>query len=152
MSFTIAVLGLKAITDKVGKINAASRKAILRGTFKAALLVQKEARTGILKSPKEGNEYFHGGRGKKTRASKPGTPPTNQTGALQRGIVVSRKDISGDVATAVVSATAEYSAAQEFGTQTLPERPFMLPALEKNRAKIDTMIRDEVRQAVKSAT
>jgi len=67
------------------------------------------------------------------KPSAPGSPPNRDTGNLDKSIDVrinkSRKTVS-------VIARAEYAAAQEFGTSTLPARPFMRPALQRNKDRV----------------
>ena len=65
--------------------------------------------------------------------SAPGSPPNRDTGNLDKSIDVrinrSRKTVS-------VIARAEYAAAQELGTSTLPARPFLRPALLRNKDRV----------------
>lgn len=64
--------------------------------------------------------------------SKPGEPPNNDTGILAGNIRVSKQ---GPLHTRV-SSEAPYAAFQEFGTSRMAARPYMAPALQKNRADI----------------
>ena len=50
---------------------------------------------------------------------------------------------NGTVVGQIISA-APYSKALEFGTTQMTERPFMQPALEKNRRKIERMFKKGV--------
>ena len=53
------------------------------------------------------------------------------------------KKADGSVVGQIISA-APYSAHLEFGTTQMTERPFMQPALEKNRRKIQGMFKKGV--------
>lgn len=66
-------------------------------------------------------------------ASAPGEAPATDTGFLASNIY---KDIEDNGMTGIVESRAPYSAALEFGTSKILPRPFMQPALEKNRNKI----------------
>jgi HK97 gp10 family phage protein len=65
--------------------------------------------------------------------SAPGTPPNADTHELDLGVDVRLN--ASRLSVSVVS-TAPYSAAQEFGSSRLPERPFMRPALRRNKNRI----------------
>ena len=69
-------------------------------------------------------------------ASAPKQPPATDTGYLISQITSEIKtEPSGAVIGQIIS-SAPYSAALEFGTTNMTERPFMQPALEKNKRKI----------------
>ena len=81
------------------------------------------------------------------RASAPNQPPASDTGFLVSQISTSvKKEPNGVVVGQIISA-APYSAYLEFGTTSMlnPKdgtggaRPFMQPALEKNRRKIEAL-------------
>ena len=75
-------------------------------------------------------------KGSVTRiASAPGEAPANQTGALV-GSLSARVESQGTVTTGIASASTEYAAMLEFGTQKMAARPYMQPALDKNAAAI----------------
>ena len=73
------------------------------------------------------------------RASAPKEPPATDTGFLVSQISMNvKKEANGVIVGQVISA-APYSAHLEFGTTNMTERPFMQPALEKNRRKIQAL-------------
>ena len=81
------------------------------------------------------------------QASSPNNPPATDTGFLSANITMNiRTGHDGSVIGQVISA-APYSAALEFGTKDMlalgGPRPFMQPALEKNKKKIVKMFKDE---------
>jgi len=77
-------------------------------------------------------------------ASAAGQPPATDSGFLGQNITIKvDKKADGSVIGQVISA-APYSAHLEFGTTQMTERPFMQPALEKNRRKIHAMFKKGV--------
>lgn len=66
--------------------------------------------------------------------SLPGQPPNADTRHLDGNIETRLEDLYRPKVT--VESLAEYSSALEFGTENMEARPFMRPALEKNRENI----------------
>ncbi len=81
--------------------------------------------------------------------SQPGQPPNADTRHLDSNIET-ELDASNQNPTVTVTSRAEYSAALEFGTSKMAERPFMRPAVEKNRDKITDEIAATVRSAIRN--
>ena len=77
-------------------------------------------------------------------ASAPNQPPATDTGELKRGIGFTVEKKHGGALGKVFS-NAQYSQALEFGTKAMlalgGPRPFMQPALERNRRKIYAIFR-----------
>jgi len=96
----------------------------------AGNLVQTSAKESILSGPKSGAR-----RGRHT-ASAPGQAPASDTGFLASHIFVVQKHLEVNV-----ESRADYSKFLEFGTAKMRARPFMFPALEKNRNKIRRMLK-----------
>lgn len=71
-------------------------------------------------------------------ASAPGEPPNRDTGLLDTSIETT---FAGENQVHVTS-NAPYSAALEFGTSKMAERPFMRPAVEKNRGRASRELAD----------
>lgn len=67
--------------------------------------------------------------GKGHEPSRPGQPPSNDTGVLTGNIEVVQKSPT----LVEVSSNAPYSKPLEFGTSRMDARPFMAPALDKSR-------------------
>ena len=78
--------------------------------------------------------------GKAHVPSAPGSPPAADTHRLADNI----ETVQPSPLRVEVSSNAPYSAAQEFGTSKLPERPFMRPAVAKNREKVTKLIADAI--------
>ncbi|MEV5031637.1 HK97 gp10 family phage protein [Sphingobium sp. LMC3-1-1.1] len=83
--------------------------------------------------------------GKNHKPSSPGQPPNADTGQLDRSVHV--EQVGPLQANSV--ADAPYAAAQEFGSSTLPERPFMRPAAKKVRKQADKLAKAAVDRIVK---
>jgi len=79
--------------------------------------------------------------------SLPGEPPNRDTGDLDRNIETSIQTQSPP--TVHVTSHMPYSAALEYGTSKMAERPFMRPATEKNRGKVGQKVAAAVRIAVR---
>lgn len=75
--------------------------------------------------------------------SAPGTPPNADTHELDQSIKVqvNRSTLYGKVI-----ADAEYAAAQEFGTSTLPERPYLRPAGRQGRPQARILLAEAIRR------
>jgi HK97 gp10 family phage protein len=98
---------------------------IVRGT---AQNIRTHAIKSILRGPKNGVEYQKYKPNRRHRASAPGQAPATDTGRLAGAI---KADINGKQAEVV--ADTEYAAWLEFGTSDIEPRPFMVPAMEKER-------------------
>jgi len=73
-------------------------------------------------------------------ASAKGEPPATDTGFLVSNITSSVKQ-QGTTVVGQIVASAPYAPYLEFGTSTIDPRPFMQPALERNRPKIKRMFK-----------
>ena len=75
--------------------------------------------------------------------SAPKQPPASDTGFLVSQISTDVQTHSnGSVVGKIISA-APYSKFLEFGTTTMTERPFMQPAIDRNKRKISRIFKDE---------
>jgi len=84
-------------------------------------------------------------RGAAGSASLPGQPPNNQTGALIAGIT---SGPLGD-SSAHITSNDPGSAALEFGRSDAVERPFLRPAVQRNRRKITEAVARAVNVTVR---
>jgi len=84
--------------------------------------------------------------------SAPGEPPNNDTGVLANSITVEQID----ALRCRVVATAPYAAIQELGGTaggvTLPERPYMRPAADRNRQSGKRLMEAAVAKVVNGST
>tara|TARA_Y100000114_G_C11654336_1_gene275846 strand:+ start:183 stop:605 length:423 start_codon:yes stop_codon:yes gene_type:complete len=107
---------------------------VTRGT----LMVEGSAKKSILKGG-TGKLYEKYNPRRTHRASAPKEPPASDTGFLVSQISMNVKEEANGVIVGQVISAAPYSAHLEFGTTNMTERPFMQPALEKNRRKIERL-------------
>lgn len=123
-------------------INADKELAnIVRGT---AQNIRTHAIKSIQRGTKSGIEYQKYQPKRRHRASAPGEAPATDTGRLANSITA---DIQGK--RAEVSANTEYAPYLEFGTRTIAPRPFLFPALEKERPAWNRRLDRVVEQAAK---
>ncbi|WP_266030407.1 HK97-gp10 family putative phage morphogenesis protein [Brucella intermedia] len=79
--------------------------------------------------------------------SLPGQPPNRDTGHLDTNIETTVE--AQNPPTVHVTSHAEYSAALEYGTSKMAERPFMRPATEKNRKNVSSKVAEAVRVTIR---
>jgi hypothetical protein len=87
--------------------------------------------------------------GNKFVPSEPGTPPHKRTGNLYRSVYQRTESEGGMIVTGVVGANAQsrqgfpYAAIhedpEELGSSTVPPRPYIRPAVERNAKSFETM-------------
>ena len=108
-----------------------------------AQLIRGQAIRSIQTGPKSGRIYEKYNPRRTHRASAPGQAPASDTGNLVSQIRVreENKDLIK------VESNALYSSFLEFGTSKMLPRPFMFPALEKNRQKILKRINQAIKVA-----
>ena len=100
---------------------------IVRGT---AQNIRTHAIKSIQRGTKSGIVYKKTDPKRTHRASAPGEAPATDTGRLANSIQANIGGRKAEVFTIV-----EYAPWLEFGTQKIQPRPFMFPALEKERPK-----------------
>jgi len=145
---TVRVTGTKELIASFDRLKQKTGKAVARGTTRAAMLVQGDARRRVMKGPKSGRRYG------KHRASAPGQSPANDTGNLARSISVVAAAPAVE-AVAYVQARTDYAAALEFGTlragrgrgTVIEARPFLRPAMEATRVRAAAIIKEELDKA-----
>lgn len=79
--------------------------------------------------------------------SLPGQPPNRDTGHLDTNIETTVE--AQNPPTVHVTSHTEYSAALEYGTSKMAERPFMRPATEKNRKNVSSKVAAAVRVTIR---
>lgn len=113
--------------DVVKRLQGMSRgitKASIKRLIQSGEKVRKDAADSIKAGAVSGPSHV---------PSAPGQPPNADTHRLDRSIHV---EVNESGLTVSVIADAPYAAAQEFGTSTIAERPYMRPALLRNRSRI----------------
>lgn len=119
----VKVTGDKIFRNRLARMRNAPAGQIAR-LYRDGEKVRKEAANSIIAGSISGPGHI---------PSAPGEPPNRDTSNLDKSIDVRVDRQRGRVD---VIASAPYSAALEFGTSTIEERPFMRPALRKHRNAI----------------
>ena len=124
-------------------IAANGRAVLAQYLFSAGQDVAVDAQTSITEGAVSGAGHV---------ASLPGQPPNNDTGVLANNIEVNQADSQGNASQLVVtvSSDAPYASPLEFGTSKMAARPYMLPALRKNKQNIANKIRVGINKANKT--
>lgn len=135
LSFKIIRKNPKALSEISKKYEGGVIQALKRG----ANLVKNDAVESIARGSPSGRVY-----GKRQhRASAPNQPPATDTGFLVSNIMWKMTSKFE----AEVQSNAPYSIPLEFGTSKMSARPFLQPALEKNKIKIKQIVSDAIRRA-----
>lgn len=109
-----------AIINKIWRgttFNSRVKNALVKRLRAAAFVVEGEAKRSMRQ------------RGPST----PGTPPGVQTGTLRSSVTT---EVNAAELTARVGTNLEYAPYLELGTRKMEARPFLQPALEKSRLRI----------------
>jgi len=138
MSANFKILNLKAFNKKLNRklSNNKVKEYVTRGT----LMVQNDAKKSILAGG-AGRTYEKYEPRRTHIASAPNQPPASDTGFLASNITMDVDVKSNGTVVGQIISSAPYSKHLEFGTTNMTERPFMQPALEKNKRKIEALFR-----------
>lgn len=123
----IGVRGLKQLGLNFRRFEKAMQEEVQDLVRKTAIKVHGDAVRSIQRGPKTGRVYKR--KGKTHRASAPGQAPATDSGALASSVAMVHGKMESAVGTGLESGPH-----LEFGTATMEERPWLFPALEKNRA------------------
>ena len=107
---------------------------------RSTTLVEGHAEQSIMKGG-TGITYQKYNPRRQHTASAKGEPPATDTGFLVSSITSSVKK-QGTAVIGQIVASAPYAPYLEFGTSTIDPRPFMQPALERNRPKIKRIFKE----------
>lgn len=144
ISFTVQ--GIDALTDRLSDVPKDMAKEIREAVNQSVLMVKDSALRSVRRHS-AGKTYK---RGNKTHvASRPGDAPNSDGGNLIENIRVSTA--KGNMLkgySAEVKAITPYAMRLEYGQGKLKARPFMRPALEKNKAKIRKLIIKAVKKSI----
>lgn len=138
MSIDLKIKDLKGFNKKLNDrlMKNKVKEYVTRGT----LMVQNTAKESIMKGG-TGRMYEKYEPRRSHRASAPNQPPASDTGFLVSNITMDvDAKVDGSVVGQIIS-SAPYSKHLEFGTVNMTERPFMQPALQKNKRKIQAMFK-----------
>lgn len=110
-------------------------RSVGKALFAAGERIQVSAQISITEGSVSGKGHV---------PSAPGTPPNNDTGRLANNIETTQ----AEPLKVIVSSNAPYAAAQEFGNSKLPERPYMRPAVARERKAVSELVKRAVHHVV----
>lgn len=131
--------GLDELKKRLGRIPEHVRAQVDPVLAEGAELVARDAINSIETGSRTGRMYGD------HQASAPGEPPANLTGELAESIHSVRRGSMSYT----VEADAKHGLPLELGTSNMEARPFMGPALQRNKLRIKNMINSAVKTAVK---
>ncbi len=141
----IEVRGDEVLGRRLRAIGRSAEIAVRQAIAESAIEVEREAKLSIRRNPRRGAAYVRYAPERRGRASAPGDAPATDTGALARNIT---HVIDADGLGASVEARAAHSRFLEFGTTSMPARPFLRPAFERQIGPSMKRIADALRSAI----
>ena len=138
----VTIKGQSNLRKKLGRLADDVNKPIRQAMALGALQIQTDA-VRSLKGPRSGAVRPTGGR-----SSAPGEPPKWDTGRLAGSIFAEVRDKGRDRVEAVVGTDLDYGKFLELGTKKLSPRPWLFPALERNK---DRFVRRVMKAAAEAA-
>lgn len=126
----------KSHSDRLKRMAQRTPREVARALYSAGQLIELDAERSITSGAVSGKNHI---------PSNPGQPPNADTHFLDSNI---ETEIGGPGLVTVTS-KANYSAALEYGTSKMAARPFMRPAVERNRKKVVQMVGDAVNVTIK---
>lgn len=124
MSFGLSVSG--DLLEQVNKFKQVAEKEFKTAVKLTSIAVLGDSVKSIQRGSKTGRIYKKGGVFH--QASAPGESPASDTGRLAGDIDIINKGLTATVGTAL-----EYGRFLEHGTMRIAERPWLRPAIDKNR-------------------
>ena len=117
----------------------------------AGEVVATEARRSVQNSPRGGVTYQKYNPRRTHTASAEGEAPATDLGFLVRSITTEADPINARVFVLCANSIAPYAKALEYGdmSRNLQPRPFMRPALRAKQKKVEAIVRQAVRAAIK---
>jgi len=135
------IKNLKAFQNKLKKrIVENPEKELLNLVQRSTSLVEETVLDSI-RSGGTGITYQKYNPRREHTASAQGEPPATDTGFLINSVTSTVKKDKGEVVGQII-ASAPYAKFLEFGTSNILPRPFMQPALERNRPKIKRIFKE----------
>lgn len=126
----------KSHSDRLKRMAARTPAEVARALYRAGQLIEIDAENSITTGSVSGKNHV---------PSNPGEPPNADTRFLDTNI----ETRIGGPGLVIVESKAGYSSALEFGTSKMAARPFMGPALRKNKAKVIEIVGDAVSATIK---
>jgi HK97 gp10 family phage protein len=136
----VTIVGTQVVKARLRRLAGAEAvQEVGKALFVAGNRIQTTAQKSITTGSISGKGHI---------PSKPGEPPNADTHGLDRQI---ETEAVGPLKVRVTS-NAPYSAFLEFGTSRMAARPFMMPAAEKERAAVTTLVREAVNRVIKGTS
>lgn len=133
------IRGAKEFSRKLQRIAGTGKeKRIGQALFVAGEAIQIDAQISITNGAVSGKGHV---------PSKPGDPPKADTHLLADNI----ETLQPAPLRVEVSSNAPYAVALEFGTSKMAERPYMRPALAKNRKELVAQVQTVIARVLKEA-
>lgn len=127
----MAMIGRKGHIARLKRIQGPEmERAVGRALFAGGNIVQVDAQISLTAGAVSGKSHV---------PSTAPDPPNQDTGVLGNNIEVTLK-LESDGPVVEVSSNAPYSRALEEGTSRMEARPFMRPALDRNRDKVTQLV------------
>lgn len=145
MTMFVRITGLAQLKKNLETFGENMKKEVRDLVVKTSIRVQSDAIKSIQRGRKSGRVYTRNGVAH--QASAPGEAPATDTGALASSI---QRIDSGT--RAAVGTALEYGPHLEFGTTNMEARPWLFPALEKNREFYERGLKQLGAKAAKGAT
>ena len=171
MSDKSSVIGFGDLEKKMLSLSGSVTLEIKKVVARRAVEVETDAKRSVQGGGKTGRVYVKSaikrGRGKNRkvvghnfhRASAPGEAPATDTGRLVSNIstLVTLDGMEAEIGVfgKIVDDDGEsrnYARDLEFGTTKMAARPFLQPALEKNKEKIIRTVNDAIKKGLKNVT
>lgn len=171
MSNRSSIIGFGSLEKKMLSLSDSVTLEIKKVVARRALEVETDAKRSVQGGGKTGKTYKRSeikrGRGKNRkvvgykfhRASAPGEAPATDTGRLVSNIstLVALDGMEAEIGVfgKIVDDEGEarnYARDLEFGTTKMAARPFLQPALEKNKEKIVRTVNDAIKRALKNVS
>lgn len=146
MAIALKVVNQREFESRLKGQSVNTTTNVIKAINKIANNIRNTAVTSILQNPRAGGISTRYNPKRSIRVSKAGDPPASDTGFLAGQIVLK---IDADGLGASVISNANYSEALEFGTLTMPARPFMQPAVEENRRKYEKELSKAIKDGIK---
>lgn len=143
------VVGEINISKKLKNLSKKGKDLIAHAVFKSVADVESHAKKSISQGNPSGRIYQRYNNRRTHQASAPGQPPASDTGFLVNNI---NRRIYHDKMGGEIASRSTYAKFLEFGTSKMLPRPYMFPAMEKNKKKIKDRIKKAIQAAAKSST
>jgi len=138
IKITADTKGINKLLEKRLEQNA--MKELKKKMTRSVMLVHGTAVESIQRGSKSGKTYQLYNPRRTHTASREGEAPATDTGFLVSNISHNVKK-SGRNLVGQIVASAPYAIHLEFGTRDMGKRPFLQPALEKNKKKIERIFK-----------